>query len=357
MAITALGANVPFPTYESVTAVVLATITLNASGDRIGFIIQVPKAGTLDWFEWRAGAVGNNPDNGMRLSFQTVDVTTGFPDTASDQFRDIPGPFSANTWQTPGLMTSDGTDIGVKRTVTQGEFIACVVDFGSFVVSDSIGISVRSLALADSLTNIGSYVADASTGTYAKSTSVTPILALKYSDGTYAYFPGVLPILATNTNAFNSGSMPDERALRFKIPVKCRAIGAWLTLDVDGTVDIILYDNASNVLASISLDPDIRGTTASTHITVFFTTSVTLEAATVYRLAIKPTSVTNVTNSEFTVNAAGLMAATEGGAELYGSSRTDAGAWTDSTTTRPIMGILIDGIDVATATSGGAYTF
>ena len=95
--------------------------TLNASADKYAFIVQCPKAGTLDTFEWRTGAVTNNPDNGIRCSFQTVDATTGYPDGVQDQYRDITGTISANTWQVPGLITSDGTDVGTKRTATHHE--------------------------------------------------------------------------------------------------------------------------------------------------------------------------------------------------------------------------------------------
>jgi hypothetical protein len=55
----------------------LSSTFLNASGERITCIVQAPKAGTLDWFEYRTSTVVDNPNNGMRSSFQAVDPAAG----------------------------------------------------------------------------------------------------------------------------------------------------------------------------------------------------------------------------------------------------------------------------------------
>lgn len=333
----------------------LTTTTLNASGDRIGYVIPVPKAGTLDWFEWRTGTVGNNPDNGMRTSFQTIDPATGFPDTTQDQFVDTTGTFSSNVWQVPsGVMTDDGTPGGVKRTVVAGEMLGCVIDFVGFVAGDSLGVA--RFTLSGKIDNL--YTADGSSGAYAKST-LMPLLALKYADGTYAEFPlNVSPVSSAGFlgTPFNSGSTPDERALRFQVPVSMRVRGCWLWVDIDAAADVILYDNADNVLTSISLDPDQRGGTSANLVYVTFPAQVTLSASTVYRLALLPTTVTNVNLFAGDVNTAALMAAVAGGEELYLSTRTDAGAWTDTDTTRPLMGLILDGIDDGGGGGGGGET-
>lgn len=330
------------------TLVTLTAFTLNAAGDKLAFIVQVPKDGVLDWFEVRIGAIGNAPDNGVRFSFQDIDATTGFPDGGVDQFAVKASP-SANTWTTPdNVMTNDGTGGGTKRTVAAGEYLGCVIDYSSFVASDSFEVTTPNHATGPWSNN---YTADGSTGTYAKATR-PPMLALKYNDGSYAEFPlPILPMSAAGTaTTFNNGSTPDERALRFQVPVSCRCIGAWFLADGDGNADIVLYDNGGSVLASASIDLDIRETTGVKHYFVYWDPQ-TLSAATTYRIAIKPTSATSLTVYQFTVASNGLLAAVPGGIQWYLSTRTDGGSFSDTTTIRPMMGLIIDGYETG---SGGS---
>jgi len=354
MAIVSVG-QFQFPIQVLGSANVFTGFTLNAAGDKLGFVLRVPKSGTLDWFEFRVGTVSDNPNNGLRLSFQDISLVDGFPDGSVDQFVVEAGPFSSNTWITPSaVMTDDGTPGGVKRVVVAGDLLGCVVDFSSFVAGDSIGISA--LSLSDSVFDTF-YTANGVTGTYAKALN-PPTLALKYNDGTYAEFPlGISPILTIVTHStFNTGSTPDEIALRFKVPVSMRIVGAWVRADDEGDADIILYDVADNILASTSIDPNVRAQTGIGVSFVYFDTPITLLANTEYRLSVLPTSATNLIIYSFTLNSAALMAAVNGGVELYSSVRTDAGAWTDDTAIRPIMGLVIDGIDVA-AGGGSEHSF
>jgi hypothetical protein len=332
-------------------ALSLASFTCNASGDRVGFVIQAPKAGTLHSFEFRTSSVLNNPDNGVRLSFQSV--AAGDPNGTQSQYRDITGTISASSWQTPpGPLTDDGTDTGVKRTVTKGETFACVVDFVNFVASDSFAVTVLGINAAGQPIVTNQYVADGSSGSYSKNTTNLPILALKYDDGSYGEFDvPIWPILATNSNTFNSGSTPDERALRGQFSAPCRCAGGWARIDLDGPADLVLYDNASSVLASASLNENWRSVNNGVPFRALWSSAVTLSAATTYRLAVKPTSGASIISYDFDVNSAGLMACVSGGAQFYGSTRTNAGAWTDTTTQRPVMGFILDGFADDTAGS------
>jgi hypothetical protein len=335
----------------------LAAYLLNASGERAWFVIQCPKAGTLDWFEYRTSTVVDNPDNGMQSSFQTVDPATGFPDGVVDQFRDVTAAFASNTWITPpGVMTDDGTNTGVKRTVTRGEWLACVINFVSFTAGDAINIAVLAVNASSQTIASTMYPGSNTSGSDVKDTTNLPILALKYADGTYAEFDvPIWPLLTLNSRTFNSGSTPDERALRLVPDIAARSCGAWVRADIDGPADVVLYDAADAVLASYSLDPEIRSVNNGVPMRVYWSANV---AAAVNRLSLKPTSGTNIISYDFDVPSAAHMACVSGGAAWYGSTRTDAGAWTDTTTQRPLMGLIFDGFDVTPSTSvGGAFTF
>lgn len=317
-----------------------ATYLLNASGDRLAFVFPVPKAGTLDWVEFRLSAVTNNPDNGLRVSFQTIDTGTSDPDGTQDQFRDLTGALSAG-WQVPaGPLTDDGTNGGVKRTVTAGEMLGCVIDFVSFVAGDSVTVA-GGLSGVQALGN--AYTDDGSAGSYTKSGNY-PALALKYADGTYACFDlPIWPLNTINSRTFNSGSTPDERGLHFTLPVTGACSGGWVRIDVDAAADLVLYDSGNTVLASATITP--ARVTNSGLSTLVYWDPVTLSANQSYRLVVKPTSVSSVSLYDVDLSTAALQAGIPGGATWYSTSRTDGGAWTDTDTNRPWMGILLSQFD------------
>ncbi len=339
---------IPRPEAISLATPVFDLHTMNASGEKFACIIRAPKAGTLDWFEYRMGTVVNAPDNGLRFSFQTVDLTTGFPDGTQDQFRDVTSGISSGAWMVPpGVMTDDGTGGGVKRTVTQDELFACVIDFVTFVAADDVRISSLDLSGTGHTATEG-YCA-LNSGTWGKLFDAGN-LALKYSDGTY----GILdtpwyPMSAITARTFNSGSTPDERGLRFQVRSKRRLRRAWFRIDLDANADVVVYNAADGVLSTSSLDSDVRPGTSACHHIASFPDAPTLEANTTYRVVVKPTSGSDIVVYDFDVNAAALMAAVEGGAEWYSTTRTNGGAWTDTNTNRMFCGLGFDGLDVVTA--------
>lgn len=343
------------PIFMHIPSFGLSTLTLNAAGDKGGFIIQIPKSGTLEYFEWITSSVSNNPDNGLRLSFQDVSPTTGLPDGVVDEFVVMPGPFTATTWQVPpGPITSDGTITGTKRVVTKGDYIACVVDFVNFVASDSIQLLRWANDGNYGITNNTAYMADGSTGTYVKTANGLPIMALKYTDGTYGMIPGVIPLTSIYDLFYGSNSVPDERALRFKVPVSCRVTGFWAWATYNNPATISLLDASNTVLTSITLDPDIRSNGSAAASYILFPTDVVLTANTVYRLSFLPLTTGSLYVSQSVVNNNALLQAYEGGIEWYLSTRVDGGSWTDFNTMRPLCGLIINGFDLSGGGGGSA---
>lgn len=355
---TAVPVLWPLPYSQAATAPnFTATGSMNASGDRIAFIVQIPKSGTLDKFELRISAMANNPDNGIRFSFQDVAAATGNPDGVQDQFRDYVTALVANTWITPGLITSDGTDTGAKRSVTRGQWVACVIDFVSFVASDSFSISTLR---TDTIWGGASYSADGTTGSYVKgSASMVPILALKYDDGTYAHFGGdmVFPIQTINTISIGTGSTPDEVAMKFSLPYKARVAGAWFWMNNAQDAEVILYDNASSVLANHVYDKDLNiGGATILPRRVYFSSSIQLSAGTTYRLALKPQAASTCSFYSYVCPSSAYMDAMPWGAGNVYSSRTDAGAWSDGTAEQLLCGLILDGLSDDAGGGGGGGT-
>lgn len=346
----------PIPCFNGIQALMF----LGSGGigtHRASFIFRVPKTGTLDKFEYMGGGSVGSCD--AKLSFQDVDVTTGDPDGSIDQYRVIAPVSSSVGWVVPGLMTDNGTDGGNKRSVTRGDWLACVIQFDTF--PGGVGFTVDAQTLNANAQNLsGSAYCSLYDGSNWSKTGVgaVPIIALKYDDGNYYHIhPNVYPMSVQTAQTYNTGSSPDEYAMRFQVPFACEVDGCWFRgILGSGGADLVLYDSGSSVLQTISLDKDIvESNSRDTGHWHRFPTVQALSANTTYRLALKPTSGSNTQLQIVTVNAAGHLRAWEGGTECYLSERTDAGAWTDTTTKRPYMGLTLTGVD--TSSGGGEHSY
>ncbi|RJQ37448.1 MAG: hypothetical protein C4555_06340 [Dehalococcoidia bacterium] len=120
-----------------------SNLLIDASGERVAITFDAPLTGTLDSFEFRLGTVTQAPVNGLRCSFQDIN-SAGNPDGIDDQFRVITTGLTSSTWVAPGLVTADGTDTGIKRSVTAGQRLAAVISFDNFVAGDALEISMVS---------------------------------------------------------------------------------------------------------------------------------------------------------------------------------------------------------------------
>jgi hypothetical protein len=128
--------------------------------------------------------------------------------------------------------------------------------------------------------------------------------------------------------------------------------GLWVRIlpGATNSYDLVLYDSdGTTALKTVTIDSDQgRVTTSTTRVARF--ADVTLAANTAYRIAVKPGG-TNVTIYDCTVNSVAILDAFPGGQNFYLTSRTDAGAWTETTTRKPDMGVIITAVD--NGASGG----
>lgn len=347
--------------YQQALPTFIASGSMTTANTRFAMIFQVPKTGTLDWFEHRQGANLNAPDNGLRFSFQDVN-SVGAPDNTEDQFAVLTAGFGAGAWLVPpGYMGSTGTGTGTKRSVTRGDWLACVIRFENFVAGDSVTMSIIEVGSTQVVTpsqqwKYTTFSTNAGVA-YTKNTASGVCIALKYSDGTYAQI-GLPdgPLLATTLRTFNSGSTPDERGLLFQIPFPARLSGAWIRMDIDNPVSVVLYDAADNVLATASYIVGQRPLDSGLNGLVVFPNTVNLAPNVDYRLTALPTTASSIAIYDFDVANSALLAALDGGSTWMSTNRTNAGAWTNVNTNRPFMGIVLDGFDDAVPVGSGEHS-
>lgn len=339
------------PMVSLLTGTIVTSLLLDADGEKVAFIFPAPATGDLSTVGFLTGLV----DVGgiMKVSFQDVDVTTGEADGTPDQFRTITIALTDdNLWLTTGIISSDGTDAGTKRSVTKGDLIAVVIEFNAFVALDSV--TFKQWRQPGSVSNhIGQCYVSHFTTVWAKQAGLLPTFALKYADGNFYHISGTSPYSSILATTINTSTTPDEIGMYFSVPFACKIDGFAGWIEADGDVDIVLYDgDGTTVLKTVSIDKDVRVTTSSVGFLKSFA-EITLTPSTNYRLVFKPTTTTNVVLFDTQVSINGIYGQVSGGIGIYLTSRVNAGSWTEVTTQRPSLHLRISALSDG---AGGAGT-
>lgn len=334
---------------------------------RIAFTFFAPVSGTLETFEFFMGGTFD-PDTTLLVSFQSLD-SDDLPDASYDAFRVIRLGDYGGTWINPGLITSDGTDTGAKRTVTRGERLACVIEFDSGTFGDLI--TFPSLAINDDTARRsvgGALVYDSSWHRH----KVVGCAALKYQEfpstagalagQEYVYMPELLPLNTIAGTPLNTGTTPDEVGLEFAFPAPVRVGGAsfCLSTTVDGVeFDCVLYDQASNVLDTVpmKMHTDLFPANGYSYWTARFSQDFFVPANEQYKVTVKPSSASSVKLLELSFADSVILSDVFGYRDTGNNEhlwihveRTNGGEWTQSTLL-PLISLNITGVDMQT---GGA---
>ncbi|MGH9970828.1 MAG: hypothetical protein ACREBG_23970 [Pyrinomonadaceae bacterium] len=332
-----------------------AGLRIDAATEKVAFILRAPRAGNLNRVGFRFATVTQAPANGLTVSLQTVDATNGDPDGTQDQTRLVAsGSIVSNTWVTTGLITSDGTDTGTKRTVTQGEVFAVVIEFASFSAGDNVDVTPRLTGPWEDFGR-GSIYADFFTVSWAHQTTTSNLnIAVQYDDGVWAPLYYCVPAATTLVENFSNATNPDERGMKFTCPVAMRAVGFIFhgtAAATNGTGTLHLWDVNDVELARASLDPDIVSVAANTGPKFYpfdaVASAVELETDQVYRVTLKATGTSNVTVNGYIPSTSAFQSASPWGENAVRTTRNNAaGAWTDSVNGSVLaIGLLIDAID------------
>ncbi len=336
------------------------TFVLDATTDAMEFIAQhTGPADTITHIGFRVGIRTGTPPS-YKISFQGV-TGAGIPDGT------ILGAGSpASHVFTPPADTSwDGTfqwiQLDNSIALTRGQLLSVVIKYDSGSVDGSNNITVtRGFVNMDPRGGFPYYITN-NAGTRGRGAD-WPIVAWKSSTAAYGF-----PIQSFTQTQYSSNSTPDEYAMTFVMPTgSCTSFqlagvrmvfGLWGAAGKTGKV--ILYDGTT-VLQTITVDTDqfvVAGATADRTLAVYWQESTlsTLTPGTTYRIALQAQETTSnwaLTTLDVTANAD--LAAYPFGINSYLSTRTDAGAWDDTATTKwPMMEPILAGLTADTSSGVG----
>lgn len=326
------------------------------------YTVICPVSGVLDMFEVYIDGSYDSASE-IKFSFQDLDAN-GFPDGSPDQYRIVTMSDVLSAWHAPGLMTDDGTDTGVKRTVTRGQKLALVIEFESATSLDIIRFGTI-INEEDTVRKMPAGHMTWDGGAWQRATdSAIGVAALKYEEVPQYYpMPELIPINGLGGGGgFNSGTTPDEIGLEFAFPTPMRIGGASMCLStaVDGAeFDCVLYDQAGNVLDTVPMKMYTALFPASgyTYWTARFSQDFFVPANEPYKVTVKPSSTDTVKLLELSFADSVILSDTFGYRETGGNehmwirvSRTNDGEWV-YLATLPLISLNVTGVDMQT---GGA---
>jgi hypothetical protein len=326
---------------------------IDLTGEKMAWVGQVnlPNNGLttkdVQRVAFRFGAITKAGGSALTVSLQDVDGTTGSPmrpDETQDQTvaisnANIP---AANTWYRTGTLSTN-------RTVSHGQMLAVVVEFDGAgrLGSDLINFTNLADPVANPTTPHLAGAIGKISGTWTRQ-SVLQNIILEMSDGTFGTLGSTglgytMISSATGSSAINTGSTPDEVALKFQVPFECLCDGlcGLLNLGASADFDMVLYEGTT-AIATRSVDATQIVTSGARPIWGFWAAQ-SIKPNVDYYATIKPTTANSVTLYYNDVADANHLSVMPGGTLTHYASRTDAGAWTPLTTRRPLLGVSLAG--------------
>ncbi len=335
-----VGARIEFPhfPYTMGTLSVLTGINesnlMNSVSDKNSFLIVCPQAGDIKQVHVVFPTITTGDD--IIFSLQDLNATTGDPDGTQDQFRVksvVTG--DAGNRIASGIISDDGMDGGVLRTVTKGQKLYVVLEFDSWVAGNMV-LAIGSLETGW----IGYPAVKESTSTEQ---AVYPNIAIEYDSGGIVPVVGCFPYEGFTSITLGTGTTPDEIGSKFQVPFDMRLQGIVTPAFDSGDIDIQIENAGGSVLAgpaSYHFEPN--DTTTTNKKTIFFDTPIDLVKDTDYYFVLKTTSATTGLVKTLDITS-GMLAAFPGGTNWPYVSRVDAGAWSESATTKMMFSLIASG--------------
>lgn len=338
MTLVSLPNPIYFPNFGNMSNSpnIFTSSTLSTAGHYRANVFSAKEDMIISHVAFRVGAVVGSPT--ATVSIEALDAS-GFPSGSAGfgSANGTTGTLTSNTYTTQAL--------GASATITKGQLYCFKIALAS-----GTSIILQHIALGSPFESNLPY-AVVNTGTPTKSAlsgGLLPLMGLGSSSTTFYNVPGICPIDSTGGGAFNNSTAGAKRGMVFTIPMNCRAIGIrWHSNNNTGDYNVLLMDNGGSELSSSStaFDGDASAGSVNFTSTVYFDNPVTLTASTAYRIAVEPTTTTNVNVTSLVMSTANYKGAFPGQSTLSYATFTTGGGWVDTTTAVPLMDLIIDQLD------------
>jgi|GEM_PF-4160719 len=313
------------------------TVTLNATNTRVAWLFRALSSGNIQSVYIRTNTVTSSQS--LKVGIQSVasgDPTGTWLGATATGYGTIATPASSTTY-----------NVSLSESVAQtAETIyALVVEWTSTTGTVAVVVQDSTVGVPTQADN-SQYRLTYTSGAWVKTvTSAGATNGLAFgikTDGASWWLPFcAMPWMTSgivNSGSYGSSSTPDEHGNKLTLPAG-NLVGLWVASDLDGAADIVCYDNAGSVVKSVSLDPAQRALTSYANFCVRFPGIAIAEGT--YRIIMKPTTTTTVTRFLATYDSSQDNGRSMG-TNCCHTSRTDAGAWTDTAAAQMVIGTLVE---------------
>ena len=325
-----------------------STMTLNANGHNVGFAYIVPPQDdgkAIEKLHFRVNGVNTSGDFVAYVSniIANANPTPGSTDHASETVNVSAGGWHTVTWSSP-------------HTVSAGDDITVYIQRDS----GSGDITVRRTSRLFNNNNTQGLISYFHNDPTVNASGSRLQMVVEHDDGTYADF---LPSLCTHTHSdhqFNNTDTDKEHGNKITFPMTCRIWGVLIRADFnDADFAVHLYnslgtpqDTGGNRLATSGTLDGFWYSSARAAYVVPFTSRVTVDAGSVYRLTVEPKTGTDVNIQGITEGISGLLTVNFADNVIH-TEDDGASGWTDTSSEALFVVPMIDGLDDGAGGGGG----
>ena len=332
--------------------------TLQALNDYVAVITIAEEDAVIDRVTGYVDLLTGTPGT-FRIGIQSVN-TSGLPSGTWLGYGD----FAGNGTNFPNFATKQWT-LSTTASITRGQYYAIVIYAfsGTFDASNNVRLySIRGTGIGPSF-NAFPYMYDVINGVAGTKTTTQIIPNLGCGTSTRQY---KIATSGGSVASWNSTSSPDQRGMKFKLPASFattfKVAGVRMGVGPTNSAaqwSLNLYDSASNVIQNKTFTNSDAYNINSLHVRDYYFDESTLTALspnTDYRIAVEATSAALGCMTYIELNGAfDCSSAFIPDGTFHLTTRTDAGAWTDTTTGWFPMQLIIDDL-TASGGGGGAAT-
>lgn len=322
---------------------------LDHANDQMEYFFQCEEACAISALCARQGAVDGTPPT---YEFRLEGVTSGARADGT-----VKGAANAGKGDItlPGANTTFCTTLGATYTCTKGEFLSGVIDYRTGTISGSASAHFTYQNGAGLGTSFPSTVTvDSGAGTRRNGLSIP----FGYKCGSTFYGNNIQSFAIED---FGTGSNPDERGNEFSVPA-----GACDTFKIDGarfygylataagSGTYVIYEGTT-VRQTATVDSDYSNGN-NTYVDVKWSEGYTFTCGTTYQIIYKAVGAGGTSHgiAALTYANAGEMNSLPLGTSMYYTGRQDAaGSWTNTTTKRAAIDLVISDITEPSGGGGG----